>query len=176
MPDRLDDHWNGRGGDSRGRDRRPVGGDVDRASLVVPLAVALLAGFLPSTELIAIAFVAAVVAMGHRWPGHPFRTAVLLVAPAVVVLSVRVLFVGLEDLGLAGLGVLGWVGVAMTLGFAVVALTLLAALGSVVATGRAMRRARGPEPWDRSRVVATVTLAVAAVVVFGVPIVLTILG
>jgi len=146
------------------------------AALVTPMGVALLAGFLPSTELIAIAFVLAVVAMGYRWPGHPVRTAVLLVAPAVVVLSVRVVFVGLDDLGLAGLGVLGWVAVAMSLGFAVVALTLLASVGAVVSTGRALRRARGPQPWDRSRVVATVTIAVAAAIVFVVPIVVALLG
>lgn len=156
------------------------GSDDERAdegaALLIPTAVALLAGFLPSTELIAVAFVVAVVAMGYRWPGHPLRTALLLVAPAVVVLSVRVVFVGLDDLGLAGLGVLGWVAVAMSLGFAVVALVLLASVGAVVSTGRALRRAQGPQPWDRSRVVATVTIAIAAAIVFVVPIVVTLLG
>lgn len=151
----------------------PGAGGDDRAALLTPFGVALLAAFLPSTELIAIAFVLAVVAMGYRWPGHPLRTAVLVVAPAVMVVSVRVVFVGLDDLGLAGIGVLGWVALAMTLGFAVVALTLLASVGAVVSAGRASRRVDGPQPWDRSRVVATVTMAIAAAVVFVVPIVVT---
>lgn len=134
--------------------------------------LALLVGLLPGSLAGAVLFVA-VFAMGYRWPGHPLRTVALLLVPSAVVGGVRLAFSGLDEAGLGGYGALDWVSLVLSLGFGAVLLFLVAACGSVIATGRAERRARGPEPWDRSRVVATVVMGAAAVLVLVVPVVLT---
>jgi hypothetical protein len=144
---------------------------VDRAAWVAPPLVSVLVGLLPGTDLAGIVLAIAAVSIGYRWPGHPVRTSLLMAAPAAVVLGVRSVFGGVDELGLVGIGVLGVVSLVMALGFGFLLVAMLAALGTVIAEGRAERRARGPEPWDRARIVATATMVLAAMLFFGVPLV-----
>lgn len=154
----------------------PVAGDEPRSAWVVPPLVSVLAGLLPGTDLAGIVLAIAAVTIGYRWPGHPARTSLLMAAPAAVVLGVRSVFGGVDELGLEGTGALGVVSFVMALGFGFLLVALLAALGTVIAEGRAERRARGPEPWDRPRIVATATMVLAAALFFGVPLVAAIIG
>lgn len=149
----------------------PVAGDEPRSAWVVPPLVSVLAGLLPGTDLAGIVLAIAAVAIGYRWPGHPVRTSLLMAAPAALVLGVRSAFGGVDELGLDGIGAVGVVSLVLALGFGFVLVAMLAALGTVIAEGRAERRARGPEPWDRPRIVATATMGIAAVLFFGVPLV-----
>lgn len=154
----------------------PVAGDEPRAAWLVPPLVSVMAGLLPGTDLVGIVLTIAVVAMGYRWPGHPVRTALLMFAPAAIVLGVRSVFGGFDELGLDDLGAVGALSVVMFLAFGFVMIAMLAALGTVIAEGRAERRARGPEPWDRPRIVATATMVLAAALFVGVPLVAAFIG